>query len=134
MASCVTSAWGAWAWRWVFQLPCTGMWRAFPGVAGGTRHGIGWLAVVHLGSCAMPPPATMTQGSDKERFNEIQQELSQLSTKFSNNLLDATKAFKKLLSDKADVEGLPASGAVLLSGRNPLAASLHRGIAICAQT
>lgn len=76
----------------------------------------------------------MTQGSDKERFNEIQQELSQLSTKFSNNLLDATKAFKKLLSDKADVEGLPASGAVLLSGRNPLAASLHRGIAICAQT
>ena len=43
------------------------------------------------------------QGSAKERFNEIQQELSQLSTKFSNNLLDATKAFKKMLKDPAEV-------------------------------
>ena len=43
------------------------------------------------------------QGTARERFNEIQQELSQLSTKFSNNLLDATKAFKKLLKDPAEV-------------------------------
>lgn len=43
------------------------------------------------------------QGAAKERFNEIQQELSQLSTKFSNNLLDATKAFKKMLKDPAEV-------------------------------
>ena len=43
------------------------------------------------------------QGSARDRFNEIQQELSQLSTKFSNNLLDATKAFKKLLKDPAEV-------------------------------
>lgn len=43
------------------------------------------------------------QGKACERFNEIQQELSQLSTKFSNNLLDATKAFKKLLKDPAEV-------------------------------
>ena len=27
------------------------------------------------------------QGEEKERFNEIKQELSQISTKFSNNLL-----------------------------------------------
>ncbi len=27
------------------------------------------------------------QGEKKERFNEIKQELSQISTKFSNNLL-----------------------------------------------
>lgn len=46
------------------------------------------------------------QGSAKERFNEIQQELSQLSTKFSNNLLDATKAYKKLLKDPAEVSRL----------------------------
>ena len=46
----------------------------------------------------------VVQGSAKERFNEIQQELSQLSTKFSNNLLDATKAFKKLLKDPAEVQ------------------------------
>ena len=94
------------------------------------------------------------QGEEKERFNEIKQELSQISTKFSNNLLvscifaaahvlmaccrrcvdvshpcswmsipddpsalctqsspvlaqDATKAFKKLIKDKKDIDGLP---------------------------
>jgi len=49
------------------------------------------------------------EGAQKERFNEIQQELAQLSTKFSNNVLDATKAFKKLVTAKEDVEGLPES-------------------------
>jgi len=53
------------------------------------------------------------EGADKERFNEIQQDLSKLSTDFSNNLLDATKAYKKLLTDKADVEGLPESALAL---------------------
>ncbi len=38
-----------------------------------------------------PGPSFVPQGEAKERFNEIQQELSQLSTKFSNNVLDATK-------------------------------------------
>lgn len=47
------------------------------------------------------------QGAARERFNEVQQELSALSTKFSNNLLDATKAWKKLVSDPAVVQGLP---------------------------
>ena len=36
-----------------------------------------------------------------------------MSTDFSNNLLDATKAYKKLLTDKADVEGLPESALAL---------------------
>ena len=58
------------------------------------------------------------QGSSKERFNEIQQELSQLSTKFSNNLLDATKAFKKLLKDPAEVQ--------LVFGFYSLCCSWHR--------
>lgn len=49
------------------------------------------------------------EGDAKERFNAIQQELAQLSTKFSNNVLDATKAYKKLVTDAADVEGLPAT-------------------------
>jgi len=53
------------------------------------------------------------EGDAKERFNEIQQELSQLSTKFSNNILDATKAFKKLITDKADIDGLPPSALAL---------------------
>jgi hypothetical protein len=55
------------------------------------------------------------QGEAKERFNEIQQELSQLSTKFTNNVMDSTKAFKKLLTDKADVDGLPATALELAS-------------------
>jgi len=49
------------------------------------------------------------EGEEKERFNEIAEELSQLATKFSNNIQDATKAFKKLVRDKKDVEGLPQS-------------------------
>lgn len=53
------------------------------------------------------------EGEERERFNEIQQELSKLSTDFSNNLLDATKAFKKLVEDPADVKGLPESALAL---------------------
>jgi oligopeptidase A len=49
------------------------------------------------------------QGEQRKRFNEIAQELSQLSTDFSNNVLDATKAFELILTDKADVEGFPES-------------------------
>jgi len=49
------------------------------------------------------------EGEARERYNAIQQELAQLATKFSNNVLDATKAFKRVVTDKADVEGLPAS-------------------------
>lgn len=47
------------------------------------------------------------EGEAKERFNAIQQDLAQLSTKFSNNVLDATKAVKKLITDKSEVDGLP---------------------------
>jgi len=45
----------------------------------------------------------------KERFNEISQELSQLSTKFSNNVLDSTRAWELIVRDLSDVEGLPVS-------------------------
>ena len=41
------------------------------------------------------------------------EELSQLSTKFSNNVLDATKAFRKLVTDKDVVAGLPPSALAL---------------------
>ena len=53
------------------------------------------------------------QGADKERFNALAEELSQLSTKFSNNVLDATKAFRKLVTDKDVVAGLPPSALAL---------------------
>jgi len=45
----------------------------------------------------------------RQRFNEIEQELSKLSTEFSNHVLDATKAFSYVLTDKADVDGFPDS-------------------------
>lgn len=47
------------------------------------------------------------EGEAQERYNAIQQQLAQLSTKFSNNVLDATKAFKKLVTDVSELEGLP---------------------------
>jgi len=43
----------------------------------------------------------------QERFNEIASRLSQLSTSFSNHVLDATKAWDLILSDEAEVDGLP---------------------------
>ena len=49
------------------------------------------------------------EGEAKERFNAIQMELAELATKFSNNVLDATKAFSLKLTDKAEVDGLPDS-------------------------
>lgn len=49
------------------------------------------------------------QGADQETFNAIVQELSQLSTSFSNNVLDSTKAFELVLTDPADVAGMPES-------------------------
>lgn len=49
------------------------------------------------------------EGTAKERFNEVQQELSQLSTQFGNNLLDSTKVFAEVITDKEGVAGLPGS-------------------------
>ncbi|NEQ33765.1 MAG: M3 family metallopeptidase [Leptolyngbya sp. SIO4C5] len=49
------------------------------------------------------------EGEAKEQFNQIQQELAELSTKFSNNVLDATKAFSLMLKTEEEVEGLPPS-------------------------
>lgn len=48
-------------------------------------------------------------GEEKERFNQIQQELAELSTQFSNHVLDATQAFKLKLTDPEEVVGLPPS-------------------------
>ncbi|KAH7520393.1 hypothetical protein FEM48_Zijuj08G0139100 [Ziziphus jujuba var. spinosa] len=45
----------------------------------------------------------------KDQFNKIQQELEKLSQKFDENVLDATKKFEKLITDKKEIEGLPAT-------------------------
>lgn len=49
------------------------------------------------------------QGDQRARFNEIQQQLSQLATDFSNHVLDATKAWSLNLTDAESVSGFPES-------------------------
>ncbi len=48
-------------------------------------------------------------GKDKKRYGEIQTRLSELASKFSNNLLDATGAFTVNITVKAELAGLPES-------------------------
>lgn len=45
---------------------------------------------------------------DKAKYREISNELSQLSLQFGQNALAATNAFKLVLTDSADLAGLPA--------------------------
>ena len=47
--------------------------------------------------------------ADKNRFREIQQELSTLTSRFEENVLDATNGWELLITDAADLEGLPES-------------------------
>ena len=47
--------------------------------------------------------------SAKRRYAEIQQRLSQLSTQFSNNVLDATQGWYYQVEDKSALAGLPLS-------------------------
>jgi oligopeptidase A len=49
----------------------------------------------------------------KQRFKEISQELSQLASKYEENLMDATNAWTKLIRDADDLAGLPESALAL---------------------
>jgi oligopeptidase A len=49
------------------------------------------------------------EGEAQARFNAIQTELAELSTRFSNHVLDATKAFALTLRTREEVAGLPRS-------------------------
>ncbi len=55
-----------------------------------------------LSGIALPP-------EQQARYQEIMRELSQLNAKFSENVLDATQAWTKHLSDESDLAGLPDS-------------------------
>ncbi len=73
-------------------------------------------------------------GAARERFQAIELELADLSTKFSNQLLDATKAFALELSDPAEVAGLPISAkrgaahaAARAANHEPAADAAERG-------
>ena len=48
-------------------------------------------------------------GEQKQRFGAIQKRLSELSTQFSNNVLDATQAWYKHFTDANALSGLPDS-------------------------
>ncbi|KAL1558196.1 oligopeptidase A [Salvia divinorum] len=47
------------------------------------------------------------EDTSKERFNEIEQELEKLAQQFEENILDATKSFEKVITNKKELEGLP---------------------------
>jgi oligopeptidase A len=49
------------------------------------------------------------EGEAKDRFNAIQLELAELSTRFSNHVLDATKTFSLTLTQPEEIAGLPPS-------------------------
>ncbi|WP_087020625.1 oligopeptidase A [Thaumasiovibrio subtropicus] len=46
---------------------------------------------------------------EQHRYGEISKRLSELSSQFSNNVLDATMGWSKLIKDEAELAGLPES-------------------------
>jgi len=53
-----------------------------------------------LAGAELPPP-------QKARFKELQKELAELASKFSENVLDATQAWDLRITDEKDLSGLP---------------------------
>ena len=49
------------------------------------------------------------EGETKEKFNEIKMRLAELSTKFGNHLMDATKAYGLVIEDAEELASVPAS-------------------------
>ena len=61
-----------------------------------------------LSGVALPP-------AEKTRFKEIMQELSNLNAKFEENLLDATNAWHKQITDVNELAGLPPTALGLMA-------------------
>ncbi len=59
----------------------------------------------------------------KARYGEIKKHLSELTSKFSDNVLDATMAWSKLITDESELAGLPESA---LAGAKQLAESKEK--------
>lgn len=53
--------------------------------------------------------------SKKQRYKDIMESLSQLTNQYENNLLDATNAWKKQISDETLLDGLPQSALAMTS-------------------
>jgi len=71
-----------------------------------------------LGGAELPP-------AQKARFKEISERLSQLSSRFSDNLLDATNAFSHHITDPALTAGVP--GDALAAAREAAQANGNTG-------
>ena len=75
---------------------------AFPGLTRAQKKIVeNELRDFRLGGAELPP-------EKKARFKAISERLSQLSSRFSDNLLDATNAFGHLVTDPAEAAGIPA--------------------------
>ncbi|HOW76771.1 MAG TPA: oligopeptidase A [Candidatus Competibacteraceae bacterium] len=59
-----------------------------------------------LSGVTLPP-------EQRTRYKDIQQELASLSARFAENVLDATQAWTKLVTDEAQLAGLPESARAL---------------------
>ena len=70
--------------------------------------------------------------ADKQaRYKDISQQLSKLASQFEENLLDATNAWHKLISDQAELSGLPESA--LAQAKQTAAAEGQQGWMITLQ-
>ncbi len=66
-------------------------------------------------------------GSDQENFNNDSERLAELSTAFSNNVLDATKEWSLLLTNKSQIEGLPKRALEILAESAKESGDLREG-------
>ncbi|ELB2793043.1 oligopeptidase A [Aeromonas hydrophila] len=75
----------------------------FPLLSGAQRKEIqNTLREFRLSGIGLPAEA-------QQRYGEIQARLSELASRFSNNVLDATQGWHKLVTDEAELAGLPQS-------------------------
>jgi oligopeptidase A len=54
------------------------------------------------------------EGDDRERYQQLQKDLSELQSKFENNLLDSTQAWQYLTEDESEFDGLPEYALAML--------------------
>ena len=67
------------------------------------------LRILEAEQRAMTLRGVALEGAEQEAFNAASQELAQLATRFSNNVLDATNGWSLVLRHSEDVDGLPES-------------------------
>ena len=71
--------------------------------------------IVERNLLAMKLSGVGLDGEKKNRYNGIAQELASIKTKFSNNALDATKAWSMILTSQEEIDGLPSHALALAS-------------------